>query len=123
MCTPVELAFFVAIAVFVLIAGVGSWWSTSLISMLRFRFPAMHGVLGNPDPLIHAESTSHAAAMLRFVFSKDADSLGDVDVSKHVAVIRVCAAVSGVALAVMVMAVLGAGEPNALITLACWRNG
>ena len=122
MCTSLDLGFAVAAALFVASALLGSWWNASLVALLRIHHPAVHALLGAPDPVRHAESSAHAVALLRFVASSDHARLADAEVSRHVAVLRGCMLIGALALTSALACLLAAPDPTATATFSCWSR-
>jgi len=120
-CTPADLLFAAAAGAFVALAIAGSYWTVSLLTLLRLRHPPTYDVLGRPDPIAQADSAANSAAVLRFIFLREYVELGDPEVSRLCDFLRWCTFSSIVLLALIATALVAAPSVEVVWSFSCWR--
>ena len=119
-CTQHEYVFSAAFAVFILMAGFATWWSSSLMAILKIRFPAIFSRMGRPHPAKTSESDSTNTGFLLFLLSSEHKSLADAQLTGAVYRIRLCCVVELIAAVALVWCIALARNAKEALALGCW---
>jgi hypothetical protein len=121
-CTQHEYVFSAAIAVFILMAGFATWWSSSLMAILKIRFPAIFSRMGRPRPVKTAESDSTNARVLLFLLSNEHESLADAQLTGTLYKIRLCCVVELIAVVTVLWCLALAPNAKEVMAFGCWLS-
>ncbi len=99
----------------------GAWRLSGFLKDIQLRHPHVYERLGSPSPQRTSESDVHAFALLRFLLSNEYKNLGDQKLLAPARLMKAGMAVSSIAVAVVLVALLFSPSVQRLASLACLR--
>lgn len=120
-CSGLEYTFAGVLLCSGLAALIGAWYYSSFLKILELRHPGAYQFLGRPH-IFNGESDRQNTAIMLFIRSCKHESLGDMQLSRTILVLRACAAAEFSLLFTILGCLLLAPLPEDMIMLGCWRR-